>query len=48
MPDRPTDGLKIGDRVPLPKQKLRVVPMSWIDRGGKSLRGAFSNGRGAK
>jgi hypothetical protein len=40
--------LKIGDRVPLPKEKLRVVPSRNADVGGKSLRGAFSNGRGRK
>lgn len=45
MPDRPTDGLKVGDRVPLPpKPKLRVVPLYKQGEAPKSLRGAFKNG----
>jgi len=40
--------LKIGDRVPMPAQKLVVRPSKNADVGGKSLRGAFNNGRGRK
>lgn len=41
--------LKVGDRVPMsPKPKLRVYPSHDADVGGKSLRGAFTNGRAGK
>lgn len=40
--------LKIGDVVPMPPQKLVVRPSKNADAGGKSLRGAFNNGRGRK
>jgi len=37
--------LKIGDRVPMPpKPKLIVRPSRNADVGGKSLKGAFTNG----
>ena len=40
--------LKIGDVVPMPAQKLVVRPSKNADAGGKSLRGAFNNGRGRR
>ncbi len=39
---------RIGDRLPLEKPKLVVKPSSNADVGGKSIRGAFCNGRGGK
>jgi hypothetical protein len=41
--------IKIGDRVPMPPApKLVVRPSRDADVGGKSIKGAFSNGRGKK
>jgi hypothetical protein len=47
MTDRPSDRYRIGMKVPMPpKPKLRIVPAYKEGETSKSLRGAFSNGRG--
>ena len=38
--------LRIGDKVPIPAQKLTVRPKSWIDNSAKGPKGVFTNGRG--
>lgn len=38
--------LTIGTVEPLPKRKMVVLPSRNADTGGKSIKGAFCNGRG--
>lgn len=38
--------VEIGDKVPLPTEKLRVRPKSWSDDRARGPRGVFTNGRG--
>ena len=38
--------LKIGDKVPIPAQKLDIRPTSWADDPAKGPKGVFTNGRG--
>jgi hypothetical protein len=37
--------IKIGDKLPIPKQKLVVRPLSWVDDPASGPKGVFANGR---
>lgn len=38
--------VKIGDKLPIPAQKLDIRPKSWADDAARGPRGVFTNGRG--
>ncbi len=47
MTDRPSDAYRIGDKVPMPpKEKMVLRPAHREGEAGKTLKGAFTNGRG--
>ena len=37
--------LRIGDKVPLPKRKLVIKPIGFVDDSARGPRGVFRNGR---
>jgi hypothetical protein len=37
--------VKIGDKLPIPAQKLDIRPKSWVDDAARGPRGVFTNGR---
>jgi hypothetical protein len=38
--------VQIGDKLPIPAQKLDIRPASWVDDSARGPKGVFTNGRG--
>lgn len=38
--------IKIGDKLPIPTEKLTIRPKSWVDDAARGPKGIFTNGRG--